>query len=275
MKELNREQVQKATLELMNNLHNICEKNNLKYILAYGTLIGAIRHNGFIPWDDDLDIMMPRKDFETLINYFKENEQELYPLKIFSPELVEDYPYMIVRVSDDRYVIDTENEKDCGMGVFIDIYPLDGLGNDYKQIKKDMKITNYLSSLYFRSTRLNPIIREGFSTTRKLLEKILFYIATFKTKHYFYEKLKAYSQKYSYEKSKYVGCTIWHTGVEKDIYEKSWIENVEKHNFEGYQFYIPSEYDHILTMLYGNYMQLPPEEDRIGHHFYKTYLKEE
>lgn len=274
MREINRNEAQQATLELMQKLHLICESNNFKYVLAYGTLIGAIRHKGFIPWDDDLDIMMPRKDYDALIDYFMQHEKEVYPLKLFSFETNKDYPYMIIRISDDRYEINTDNETDCGMGVFIDIYPLDGLGNDYKQIKKDMKVTNWLSSLYFRSTRLSPIKREDFSFIRRVLEVILHYYSKFKTKKHFYNKLSIYSKKYTYEDSNFIGCTIWHSGVEKDIYQKAWFEKVEKCQFGKYEFYIPSEYDRILTMIYGDYMQLPPEKDRIAHHFYKTYLKE-
>ena len=124
---------QQAAAEVMSVIHQICKKLDLKYFLAYGTLIGAVRHQGYIPWDDDLDIMMPRQDYDKLMAYFQENAEELAPYTLFTPDTVADYPYMIARVCDSRYEIETENEKDCGMGAFVDIYPLDGLGNDYHE----------------------------------------------------------------------------------------------------------------------------------------------
>ena len=274
MKELNSKELQAATLELMKKLHDICEKIDVRYFLAYGTLIGAVRHEGFIPWDDDLDIMMSREDYNKLIQYFNDNKNELGSLELFTPETNKDYPYMIARVSDSNYVIDTFNEKDCGMGVFIDIYPLDGFGNDFKSAVKLSKKTFFLSSLYFRSTRLKPQIRDNFSFVRNCIEVGLFFISKLLGKNYLNKVITKLSKTYDYNDSKYIGCVIWHSKIEADIYEKEDFIDLKKQKFEKYEFYIPSKYDYILTKFYGNYMQLPPEEDRVGHHFYKTYIKE-
>ena len=196
MKELNSKELQAATLELMKKLHDICEKINIKYFLAYGTLLGAVRHDGFIPWDDDLDIMMSRDDYNKLISYFEENKGKLGSLELFTPETNKDYPYMIGRVSDSNYVINTFNEKDCGMGVFVDIYPLDGFGNDYEKARKLSKKTFYYSSLYFRSTRLKPQIRKSFSFIRNCQELGAFILAKLIGKNQLYRIITNLSKTY-------------------------------------------------------------------------------
>ncbi len=129
--ELSTREIQDVSLEILKQVADICEELNLRYYLMYGTLIGAIRHHGFIPWDDDVDIMMPRPDYERLLEFFEKNK--IGDLTVFSHENNDRYPYMIARISDDRYVIECENEESIGMGVFIDIYPFDGLGNSREE----------------------------------------------------------------------------------------------------------------------------------------------
>ncbi len=119
--ELNIRETQAVSLEILKKVADICEQNGLRYVLQYGTLLGAVRHKGYIPWDDDVDIMMPRPDYEALLAYFKEHASELDHLQFFEPRTCKDYPYMIGRISDDRYQIDMDNEKPYGMGVFIDV----------------------------------------------------------------------------------------------------------------------------------------------------------
>lgn len=132
MKELTTREMQEVSLEILHTIASICEKQHLRYALIYGTLIGAVRHKGYIPWDDDVDIMMPRPDYDSLLQYLKENIADYPYLKVFNREECPEYPYMITRISDQRYRIEMENEKPFGLGVFIDIYPYDGLG-DTKQ----------------------------------------------------------------------------------------------------------------------------------------------
>lgn len=146
------EEIQEASLHILEKIADLCDQLHLRYYLIYGTLIGAIRHKGFIPWDDDLDIMMPRPDYEKLITYFIENTDALRPLELFEPRVNPDYPYMIARISDNRYILDVTNEKDYGIGVFIDIYPYDGLGNTPKEALHYGLKGDRLSSLCFQAT---------------------------------------------------------------------------------------------------------------------------
>lgn len=134
MKELSVEETQKVSLEILKTVAHICKTIGVRYCLIYGTLIGAVRHHGFIPWDDDLDIMMPRPDYERFLSYFKKHQSEYKHLELFNHDENANYPYMITRISDSRYQINMDNEKPYGMGVFIDIYPYDGLGKTLPEV---------------------------------------------------------------------------------------------------------------------------------------------
>ena len=273
-KELSLQECQKASLEVLKSVSCICINLNLRYFLAYGTLIGAIRHKGFIPWDDDIDIMMPRKDYQKLVEYFECNKKLLKPLELFDIHTHMDYPYMIGRVSDTRYVIETHNEKDCGMGVFIDIYPMDGLGCNLKwAVKVGMK-ADHLASLCFQSTRLKYEIGTTKSIIKKALKLPVYFYAKVRGKQYFVERLEKLSREFSYDTSKYIACIVWLSGGKRDMFPKAWFEETIDCRFENYSFKIPSRYHEILSYIYGDYMKLPPLNEREGHHYYKTYRKE-
>lgn len=122
MKELNLKEIQSASFEILKKVVEICESNNINYSLAYGTMLGAIRHKGIIPWDDDIDIMMSRPEYDKLMVYWKKHVAELSPLRVMNMDTVKNYPYMITRISDDRYWLDVDNEENFGLGIFIDIY---------------------------------------------------------------------------------------------------------------------------------------------------------
>lgn len=264
--------IQKGAIQILKEIDNICNKLNIKYVLAYGTLLGAIRHKGFIPWDDDVDIMMPRKDYNILVKYFIENKEKLLPLKIFNTSTVKEYPYMISRISDIRYELDVKNEKKYGIGLFVDIYPIDGLGNDENKSKKLHNKASLYASMCFLSTR-NSIKRENTKgICRILLKYPAFIIAKIFGKDFFMKNLTKLSQKFSYDESKYVSCVVW--GAIDDIFPRSWLEERIKISFENETFYVPKEYDKFLRQSYGNYMKLPPLKEQKPHHYYEAYKKE-
>ena len=146
-KELTFREVQLGAYEILKVIARICDEHGWKYFLTYGSLIGAVRHNGIIPWDDDIDLMMPRPDYEALKKFFIENADELFPLKLFDSSVVEKYPHMISRISDIRYHLIFENEVDYDIGLFVDIYPLDGVGNNIDTANRLIARTKRLASL--------------------------------------------------------------------------------------------------------------------------------
>lgn len=263
--QLTMQEVQRGAFEVLKKFKEICEKQGLKYFLCYGTLLGAVRHNGFIPWDDDVDVMMPREDYEKLLEYFSANANELKPLELIHYSVNKKYVYPITRISDSRYILDYEGVKDYGLGLFIDVYPLDGVNPlDKKHLKKldrNIKfIMMHASKEYIPSkSKLKNFIKRFVVIISKLvsLSKRL-------------KRQDKLAQKYDYKSSAKVCCTTWEL---KEIYDKDDFENTVEHDFETAKFKIPSKYDKLLKQTYGDYMQLPPEENRIGHHFYTTYKR--
>ena len=251
----------------------ICEKLELRYYLVYGTLIGAVRHYGFIPWDDDVDIMMPRPDHDLLMEYLDEHISEYPHLEVFNRKTCPEYPYMITRISDSRYELVMENEKPFGMGIFIDIYPYDGLGNTKKEAVRFGMKGDRLSSLCYQATRDHFAIETTTSFIRKCMKLPVFVFCRLCGKERFQNALEKLARVYPYDDSRFVGCVIWLSWGVKDMYLRKWFDKYEYMPFDKYKFRVPAEYDTILRHTYGDYMQLPPEKDRQGHHYYTAYRK--
>ena len=271
VKALTNREIQLETLKIMKVIAGICEKEKIVYTLAYGTLIGAIRHDGFIPWDDDLDIHMPRNDFEKFKEYCFTHKEELKPFELFTPETYKSYPYMIPRFCNTEFLLIPHNEKPCGMGTFVDIYPLDGFGNDFKYIRKHSNLAKFPASCYFlcAQTKITPADHKGM-----FLPKVfLFFLVKIIGKKFFYNKSMKWANMFLFDESEFVAPMRWFYGVD-DVFRKDEILRTEFHKFEDCEFRIPVEYDKILKQLYGDYMELPPESKRIGHHFYEIFKKE-
>lgn len=272
-KELSIEEIQKVSFEILKKVVSLCNDLGLRYYIFYGSLIGIIRHKGFIPWDDDLDIVMPREDYEILINYFITHNNLLENLELFEPRVNENYPYMIARISDNRYILDTKNEINYGLGIFIDIYPLDGLGNTIKDAISLGKKGDHLSSMCYQSTRTKFEIGTTKSTFRKIIKFPVFLLSKIIGKTYYQSKLQKLSNINAYNSSKYVGCVVWLSGGKKDIFKREWFNESLQLPFDDTNVCIPKEYEIILKQIYGDYMKLPPISERFGHHNYRAYLK--
>lgn len=277
MKTLDIKEIQAASLEILKKVADICEAQHFNYILAYGTMLGAIRHKGFIPWDDDIDIMMSRPDYEKLLTYLAENEESIKPLKVLNMDTCEKCPHLITRITDTRYKLDVVNERDYGLGTFIDVYVVDGIGNTQEEAENVIARTCNYPSLIFLATR----IYYHFGTTKgwlKRLKKIPAFIFThIMGKNFFVNQLNRILSTLDYENSTFVGCAAWGERPRhpsKKVMRKEWIEDTMLVDFDKYQFRVPKDYDAVLKLNYGDYMQLPPEEDRIQHHLYKAYRKE-
>ncbi len=266
---------QRILLSMMVDFHDFCTKMGIAYTIIGGTLLGAIREKGFIPWDDDIDIVMPREDYNGFVQYMLENADILTPLKLFTHKTCSDYPYMIGRVSNDDYYLDVENEKSYGMGVFIDVYPMDGVGETEKQMVSRKKRAARYSSLCYLATRKKCIKENTKKKVRRVVKPFAFLFAKMIGKRYFMNKLDQMSRELNYDESTYVGCLVWGSDGPKGVFPLSWMEPHKKLRFEDAEFRVPKEYDRILSRLYSNYMALPPKEDQIPHHFYKAFAKQD
>ena len=273
MKKISFRDAQLGAYEILKFLDAFCRKNNLTYFLMYGSLIGAVRDKGIIPWDDDIDIMMPRPDYDKLIQIC--STENILPFKLFENSIVSEYPHPISRMSDQRYKTNFANEKDYGIGLFVDIYPLDGVGNDLKRAHKLIKKAYRNASLCFLTSR-KKFGRDNTKSKIRMAVKFPAYIwANLLGNHHYIKKSIKLCKEYSYEESKYVSGIAQPfrecNGENKNIYLKEWFEVIET-EFEGRKFCIPKGYDKILKMGYGDYMVPLPENQRDTHHTYDTYL---
>jgi len=268
---LSLQESQKASLNVLIKFAQICKENNFRYFLMYGTLIGAIRHNGFIPWDDDIDVMMPREDFDLFLKYAEDNKDELYPFKLHNRANTQNYYYGIPRFSDMTYkYIKTDNfNRTFDIGVFIDIYPWDNYCNNPDDGKKLLKKCIALNMNYVHYANFSNI-------TDNLIKSVIrkcFYVFLRASKGNNYsERIDSIVREYIMSKTsdndKFLGHIVFSPGVIQ--FEKSKLMDLASipHEFSGHTFNIPAAYDYILRTLYGDYMQLPPEKDRHPTHDY-------
>ncbi len=268
MKEMSLKEIQDESFKVLLKIKEIFDKNNWKYFLTYGTLIGAVRHHGFIPWDDDIDIWVPRDDYEKFIDYCIRNKEELKPFELIHYTTNKNYIYPIARFSDSRYEIKYNIAKDYGLGLFVDIYPLDGYRNDRKQKKKIAKyrrcvgicgLKEYVkSNNFFKNIIKYPYCK--YVLKKYKMSDLLF-------------KMDKIAQKYDYKKEEEVQCVEWNDN--KTVFKKEWIMNQEDSflDFNGIMFRVPYDYHEVLKAEYGNYMELPPKEQQVGHHYYSAYKK--
>jgi len=276
MRELTLREIQMASLNVLIEVDEICKELGLRYFLMYGTLIGAVRHKGFIPWDDDLDIGMPRKDFDQLVSFF--DSKYSGALRMCTRANSEDYPHGIPRICDRRYkyvALEKTYKKEIQfvekpeMGIFIDIYPIDNYGSELKKSEllwKRCRRKNFQFSVYnnFKLTR------KAYYLPIKLIMFLVLYLNKGKNwRRTVDQEIKEIVNKMTSDEDRYVGVPTW-----SDIfvqYDQSWFDNQKFIEFEGLNFPVPESYKKVLEAVYGNYLTLPPENKRIPHHEYKIY----
>ena len=272
MKELDLKELMDVELETMKQIHKICIEQGFKYSLSGGTLLGAIRHKGFIPWDDDIDIFMPRADYDKFIDYCKNNST---PFNLLCTQTNENYKYLFAKATAKNTILFEEfcDRKGVDMGVYIDIFPIDDLGESYDEAIKLFKKTRFRRELLvaknwksFTRSKTHSLKYEPIRFAFYLLSRFISAKAIIKslTKD-IYAKREMTSQ---------FSGTIFTTYREKEIMPKQVFEEYILVPFEDAEFMATKEWDTYLTKIYGNYMQLPPEEKRVTHHTFKAYYKD-
>lgn len=262
--------VQSALLEMMKDVHVFCVENDIKYSLAYGSLLGAVRHKGFIPWDDDMDIFMTRDNFEKFLKL----SSKLKTLEVCSFRNTPNWPYSVSKIINPKTVcVEKINSQRCIVsGLFIDIFLLDD-GPKNKYLRKLLK-----RKIHFYSTLSQGVLAGGSESSllRNFIGKAI--SRTYKVNH-LNKKIDVMLNKYQGKGS---GIMLPVYTIQKlPEYKKEVIESVGLFKFEDTEFYCFDEYDSVLKLLYNNYMQMPKEENRVQHSFlyldlncsYKDYIK--
>lgn len=267
------EETKLVELDILSRFDEFCRENSLRYFLAYGTLIGAVRHSGFIPWDDDVDVQMPRADYNKLIELLK--GKRLGSLRLIAPD-DRDARHTFAKLVDDRTVkleAGHRYKTDADYrGIDIDIFPIDGQPSDADEYKKWYK---KLKRVY-RKIWMREIESSG-----DLKLSLRFAIVLFKLIRVFIPKRERLMKKaqqlhamYPYEGAEFVGCVeSYFNGIGNRCEREAYDECVML-DFEGKSFKAPCGYHSILTGMYGDYMRLPPEEQRVTHHTNNSYWRE-
>ena len=258
-------EIQQMELGIMEYIHEICQKIGVKYFLAYGSLIGAVRHKGFIPWDDDMDICMLREDYEKLQDYLISNPNERYEVMSYKNNLNYVYPFMKVQ-DNHTYLLEEDVRIDSNMGIYVDIFPVDGYENDANFKNKMTKL--------IKKRQLSCYTFKGITNTKSVLNSLIRYISViifyFTNTNKYVAQIEelAKSRKVSdYEEVDY----LIYKDMNKPVWRREWLEQVTTGTFEGKEFMIPKNYHEILTSDYGDYMQLPPVELRFSHHDFQLW----
>lgn len=267
--ELNLREIQLASLKILEDIDNFCRNNSIKYFIFFGTLIGAVRHKGFIPWDDDIDIAMPRSDYDRFLKEYGKDGK----YRLVNYENDNHCPFMITRISDDSYKLFSKYGPNYKIGTFIDVYPLDGVGNDVLHAKIASKFSRKYASRLSKSLERNiyGVVNDTHHGLKKWILLFTYIIPKLKGSSFYREKLLELRNQYpEYNNSKYVGCVTW-AMLASEYFQREWFEQIIDMKFENIIVMGPAEYDKVLTQNFGNYMELPPVKDRIAHHYYKIY----
>ena len=257
--------VQLLQLEVLKVVTKICEKYNIKYFLTGGTLLGAIRHQAFIPWDDDLDIGMTRENYDKFIQVAQKELGEQYFLQNWDTEPNFAMPYSKIRINNTQYVEKNSANVDMNKGVYVDIFPYDNKPNS--KIKRNIqKYKTYILKRLLLAN-LNYVLWESNQKKKKFVYKLLKVISNVIGTKRLRKMLQKETTRYSKEKNvaELVNISSSYT-YEKEVLMKQWIDKLEKTQFEDDLFYIPFESEKYLSRLYGNYMELPPEDKRYNRH---------
>ncbi len=253
-------ELQQKLFEMLKFFHELCKKENLRYYLLGGTALGAARHQGFIPWDDDIDVGMPRADYEKLKKISETNDKGKYCFEFPSKE--KDFTYAYGKMYDTTTTLIENTRYKTKRGIFIDIFPLDGAGNNkqeslrnFKKIDKKANLL-YTATLAWRNGR-NPYKNIALS----LMQLIPINQAKLKL------KIDKMASLIDYDSVEYIANFFgnWH---EKEIAEKQWFGAPTEYTFEGIKVFGPENMDAYLTALYGDWRTPPPIEKQISHHDY-------
>ena len=258
-------ELKQIQLDLLAAIDTFCRKNNIKYSIAFGTLLGQVRHGGYIPWDDDIDIMMPRADYD---RFLKEFQSEFYKVIDFDTDNSYSQPY--AKVYDSRTKLDEFTNTKNKYGINIDIFPLDKVPVDIQRnswFLREKKFYNLLHT--FKIVRLVGNMK---LKTKMVVSIAKLFMVGIRTET-INKKLISLSKKYQNLSDYKIGIIAPTDNRYEEIFSKEVFESYEDCKFENLTVKRIVRYHEYLQHSYGDYMQLPPEEKRISHHaFYAVWI---
>ncbi len=257
------EKVQSLALTILKEVHRVCIENNIPYFIIGGTALGAVRHKGFIPWDDDIDIGMMREDYNKFIRISPEKLGSKYFLQHFSTEPATPFYFAKVRMNNTLFVEEYCKDLPIHQGIFLDIFPYDNIPDDLKIRENHRKKVSYYSELFIAKSMVDvSILSKGFPRVMKLIVRwSLHYALFFVSKEYLFAKLDSATTRFNNVEGKYLNFVKYpFLKIKKDS-----LVSLEKILFEGNEFYCCKNINEYLESHFKNYMNIPPVEKRINH----------
>lgn len=265
------DELKNIELDILKYFRGICKQLGIKYYLMGGTLLGAVRHQGFIPWDDDIDVMMFRDDYDKLVSYFKKNNKGRYQLGDI--HLMSDYSFPIGKLIDTSTVLVSNKVKTGKItGAFIDIFPLDKV-QDVEDLKERKVRLGRLNTFIEIFSRMLPKDYEEVASHWNWKEKIVYSLYRFVGWHRLAKKYEMICREKNDTNAEYYAYIGWIL-YDREIWSKSTLGNGVGITFENEIFNVPKQYEQFLEVVYGNYMELPPEDKRVTRHDFNVYWRD-
>lgn len=270
--ELGLREIQLESLKILKGIDAVCRREGITYWLMFGSLIGVVRHQGYIPWDDDLDIAMSRADYLRFLSCFDGRAPELSKYIPINPEIGLRRPFLITRISNPEFkMIGEYGDEVDELGVFVDVYPLDGLADDIDEALQRKSLaykqtSNYLKACNFAcSNRNNGYLKR----IAKHIQSVLL-----RSPEEYQERQNELCLERGFDECRFCCNLCWPMTPDKSIYERSWFNDTRYMKFEDMEVPVPGDFDSLLRCDYGDYMQLPPENQRVGHHYYSIVRRD-
>lgn len=263
MRTIEVDELKQIQLTMLKDIVSFCNKYNIQYFLAYGTLLGAVRHKGYIPWDDDIDICLPRPDYERFVSTYK-NDDDNYHVVEFRKTARYGLPF--AKVSNDNTVLNEYMYTQDTFGVYIDVFPIDGYGNKM-QILKSQWLLKFLNAKKACLGVNRTFAKDAVIAIGKVL------LFPFSVQNIL-NAMHRVATRYDYTQSEYTEIFCSST-VEREIVPRAVFTSSVLLDFEDTKVSVPVRYDEYLTFLFGDYMQLPPEDKRVTHHTFEAWWKDQ
>lgn len=255
-------------LDILKAFMRICEEHGLRYYCCAGTAIGAVRHHGIIPWDDDIDVIMPRPDYDRLLELAKTSDFGKYEL--ITPYSDESYPYYFSKIANKHTTLIEDKRIPCVIGLYVDIFPLDATDDDEAKAMrlkdKYTKIINRLKAISTHNTfgEYLSLLLDKHGWGRFAIKTLAFFYRSAVRCHLI-RQMDRLSHLYDYDTAKNVQVYTGSYG-HREVFPKAWLGNGKSFSFEDTTVLLPENYDEYLRHFFNDYMQFPPVEQRIEKH---------
>ena len=263
MRELNLDEIKNIQIDLLKNLDAFCQEKGIRYCLCNGTLLGAVKYGGYIPWDDDIDVCLLRDDYERLIAEYKDDDRR----KLASLERDRSFLFPFAKLCDEQTILLESNVKKSTFGVNIDIFPIDSFGDTMEEVGEVFDRMQRLRA------RLNWAKLRVYTSGSLIKSMAKFFFSLrfrlFGAKYYCKKIITLAKRK----KGRYYGDVVWGFYGVGEALEKTIFTELDSVNFEGGEYPAPQRKNEYLFSLYGDWRKDPPKEEQRTHHTFRAYLK--